>query len=310
MIWKKFNALGTEVIISAALREDQACLLDMAQSIIVNFEKKFSRFLIGNELADFNNFSGGEFLASKEFIEIVGVAQKMHERTAGIFDPTIIGNLEEVGYDKSFVLADKNITDKKVDREKLKQDFAGRVRFSNLKITDDKIIKPSGLRVDFGGLGKGYIVDRLSKTIFAEIENYWISAGGDIVARGHDEGIVGWKIGVQNPHQPTEEIFQIKTKGEKIGIATSGIFQRRGKSGDFEWHHVIDARTGLPTENNILAVTAIAPSAMESDVFAKTVLILGSEEGLKFIEAQSEAASIIFLKDGEVIFSKRVLKYL
>ena len=114
---------------------------------------------------------------------------------------------------------------------------------------------------------------------------------------------------MQNPNNPGTELFSIHTLGETLGIATSGIFKRQGVKGQVAWHHLIDPRTGLPVDNNILAVTAIAPDATRADVFAKTVLILGESAGLKFIERQPGSACIIFLKTKGIRSSERALRY-
>jgi len=153
------------------------------------------------------------------------------------------------------------------------------------------------------------IVDFLSDNLFNDVKNFWISAGGDLIAKGGGENNKGWKIGVQNPNEPEKEIFSVQTKGEKIGIATSAIFKRKGEAGGFKWNHLIDPRTGLPVENNIIAATAIAPTAQKADVYAKTALILGKDEGMKFVESKENSACIIFLKDGSMALSKNALKY-
>lgn len=131
-----------------------------------------------------------------------------------------------------------------------------------------------------------------------------------MLVKGGQQAGGGWKIGVQDPKRPEREIFFIHSRGEKIGIATSGVFKRKGRAGDFSWHHIIDPRSGLPAENEILTVTAVAASAKQADILAKTVLILGQGAGLGFINGQPDAAAIIFLKNGQAIFSQRALPYL
>ncbi len=311
MVWKKFNALGTEIIITAALtvEQERKKLLDEAEKIVLDFEKKFSRFLDGNELSRFNNFSGGEFAASQTMLDLLKEAKRANLLTQGIFEPAIIGSLEDSGYDRSFLELDK-LPGRKVTPSNIAKKFFKQPRINDLEILGDKVVKPKGLRLDFGGLGKGYLADFLGDHLFGRVSDFWISAGGDLLVKGGDQPGAGWNVGVQNPHKPAQEIFSIKSKGEKIGIATSGVFKRKGRSGDFFWHHLIDPRTGLPTANDVLAVTAVAASAKQADVFSKTVLILGERAGLEFIDGQEGAAALIFLKNGQTVFSKKALTYL
>lgn len=309
--WKKFNALGSEVIVVADLRDDQTHLLDQAEQTVFEFEQRFSRFFKESELSRFNDFAGGDIKISQTMAELLVIAKEVNELTGGIFDPTIIGSLEAIGYNRRFdELYQTTVLRPSGNSEEIREEFFRRTKLDQLKITGDTAIKPAGLRLDFGGLGKGYIVDYLSNGLFAGIADCWISAGGDLAVKGSDQDAVGWKIGVQDPNSPEKEIFSVWTKGGNCGIATSGIHKRKGGQGQAAWHHLIDPRTGLPVANNILAVTVISTDAKRADIFAKTVLILGETAGLEFIERQSGSAAIIFFKDGGMVFSKQALNYI
>lgn len=309
--WIKFNGLGSEIIIVANLEIGQEYLLEQAKTNVQNFENSFSRFIKKNELDNFNNFSEGKFAASELFVQLIRDSQSLHAETKGIFDPTIISSLEKIGYNKSFTeIVSTNGVPTEV--QAISRDFSNRTKLSELRIDGNTVEKPVGLRIDFGGIGKGFLADYLSDNLFKFVENFWISLGGDIVIKGHqkDDEKKGWKVGVQDPNEPATEIFSIKTGGKKLGIATSGIFKRQGVNGGVSWHHIIDPRTGLPVENNIIAATVISSSAKRADVFAKTVLILGEKQGLELIERENDSAAILFFKGGGAAFSKRAPQYL
>lgn len=313
MIWREFKAMGTDIVLFALLEPEQENILNEAELAILDFEKRFSRFVEGNELADFNNYLKPETEVSETLAELLKESNNYFIKTKGIFDPTIIGSLERVGYDKNFLELDPKSERSKhniIDPDKIQREFRSRSKMGDLRIEKRIIKRPYGFRVDFGGIGKGYIVDVLSQTILRGVENYWFSAGGDIFVSGSQQDGEGWDIGVQNPLKPEENIFYINTRGEKIGIASSGIIMRSGQKGNFKWNHIIDPRFGLPIKNNILSVTVISSNAVKADIYAKTVLILGGYEGLKFIEKESDSACIIFMKNNKPIFSKRAGLYL
>jgi thiamine biosynthesis lipoprotein len=305
--------MGTDIIISALLEPEKQNILKEAEEIIAEFEKRFSRFIDNNELTNFNNSTETEIEVSETMLELLKESVNYYIKTKEIFDPTIIGSLEKIGYDKNFLEINhdsENNLPTEINLNQIKTEFNLRYKVSDIKIKDKIIKKPIGLRIDLGGIGKGYIVDFLSKTIFADIENFWISAGGDILAVGNPGDGIGFDIGVQNPVKPQENIFFVNTKSEKLGIASSGIIKRSGQKGDFKWNHIIDPRTGLSIVNNILSATVMSSSATKADIYAKTVLILGEEEGLEFIEKEEDSACIIFTKDNKIIFSKRADLYL
>jgi thiamine biosynthesis lipoprotein len=317
MQWKKFKAMGTEMVITASLSEEQSGFLDEAEKIIADFEKRFSRFLPDSELSRLNNAPAGEIRVSREMSGILKETKKMHLETGGVFDPTIINGLIKIGYDKSFekIIENSESPDENVepDTEKITEEFLKRPKMNDLIIFEEKIIKPKNFMIDLGGIGKGYIADLLCAGLFADVANFWLSAGGDLIVKGHDENTknaIGWKVGVQDPSHPEKEIFFLKTNGRQLGIATSGIHKRKGDKGGFKWHHIIDPRNGLPVENDILAVTAVSSTATRADIFAKTALILGQDEGLKFIDGKEDSMCIMFFKNREIKFSKRASEYL
>ncbi|MHB8904226.1 MAG: FAD:protein FMN transferase [Patescibacteria group bacterium] len=313
MIWREFKAMGTDIIISALIEPEKQNILKEAENIVLEFEKRFSRFIKDNELTNFNDSAETKIEVTEMMLELLKESIHYFIKTKGIFDPTIIGSLEKVGYDKNFLDINskpENNLSKKINLDQIRAEFNLRHKISDLKIKNKIIEKPVGFRVDFGGIGKGYITDFLSRTVLADLENFWISAGGDILAVGNPGDDIGWDIGVQNPLKPEENIFFINTNGEKLGIATSGIIKRSGQSGDFQWNHLIDPRSGLSVINNILSVTVISSSAIKADIYAKTILILGEEDGLEFIEREDDSAGLIFTKDNKLIFSKRADLYL
>jgi len=311
MIWKKFKALGSDIILSADPDRGQKSSLDEAEQIIIDFEKRFSRFVDGNELSRLNDLSGQDYAGSDMMIDLLKKSGHLYHETNGIFDPTIIGSLEAIGYARSFdeVNKDNALKNDKFDLEIIQRINSLRPRMEELKIFGNILTRPKNFRLDLGGIGKGYIVDFLTDKIFCDIENFWISAGGDLLVRGMADNESGWQIGVQDPENPEHDKFIIKTKGEKLAVATSGVIKRKGLLNDFAWHHIIDPRNGLPVKNDILSVTVISTDTARADVFAKTVLILGPEDGLKFIEAKTDSACIIFLKNKEPIFSRNAIKY-
>jgi FAD:protein FMN transferase len=311
MIWKKFKAMGSDIVISADLAGGQEGLIVKAEKIVGDFEKRFSRFIAENELAQLNDKSGINYTASTMMVDILNKAKQLYDETNRIFDPCVIGSLESIGYARSFdENNDRTSPCKEADKVIIIDNNITRPKLNELNISGDIIDRPKDFRLDLGGIGKGYIVDYLSDHVFQGTKNYFISAGGDLIVNGQAENKAGWEIGVEDPAHPEKDIFSLKTKGEKLAVATSGIIKKRGNNNVFNWHHIIDPSTGLPVDNEILSVTLISTSTIRADVFAKTVLILGPVAGLKFIEDKEDSACIIFLRDKEPILSRQAKKYL
>jgi thiamine biosynthesis lipoprotein len=74
-------------------------------------------------------------------------------------------------------------------------------------------------------------------------------------------------------------------------------------------HHIINPYTGQPAETDVMTATIVAPTVMEAEAAAKAVLILGAEEGLKWIESDPVLAGIIVLENGHTFYSQRISEY-
>lgn len=311
---KHFRAMGTEVFVSIIADDALSAEQEIAQSehTIALFEKNFSRFLPESELTKLNRSAGRPFHARAEMIHLLKEAKRWYAETGGIFDPTVISALEEFGYGKSIDFTrgpavDANPADITAHRNR----FSARRRFSELVINEAEHIinAPEGLRIDLGGIGKGYIVDAVAAHISKLFNDFWISAGGDIFLSGTHFG-APWEVNVQNPFSLGDDIGHIAIpRGKQAALATSGITKRKGVKGDFAWHHLIDPTTGLPAKNDIVAVTVLAPTTTAADILAKTVLIAGKEKGMKLMSRYQDVGCIIIDTKGAIIVSDPMKEY-
>lgn len=289
--------MGSEVMISIITDDTIAALQALARTerVIADFEQRFSRFLPESELSRMNR-DGGTFHASPAMTTLLGVAQIWHKKTDGIFDPTVIMSLEALGYNRNIDFSQgPNIDSNAPDIDGLRKQFATRAPFTSLRIDADTqtVIIPPELRIDLGGIGKGYIVDECAEMIAQTHKNFWLSAGGDICMSGTNFG-EPWNVGVQDPFTPEKDIGYIHIgKDTRKALATSGIIKRKGVKGDIAWHHIIDPRTGMPADNDIVSVTVLAPTVTAADILAKTVLILGKEKGIEYIDQYPETGCCI-----------------
>jgi thiamine biosynthesis lipoprotein len=165
---------------------------------------------------------------------------------------------------------------------------------------------PSGLHLDFGGIAKGWTADQATRKLSA-FGPALVNAGGDIAASGPLTNGDAWTIGVTDPFDPESNLEVLMI--EQGGVATSGKDYRRWKQDSVWQHHIIDPRTGLPAQTDVLTVTVVAPSAIEAEVAAKVALISGSRAGLEWIESNIALAGMLVLEDGQRIYSQRIHEY-
>ncbi|MFZ1654322.1 MAG: FAD:protein FMN transferase [Candidatus Moraniibacteriota bacterium] len=242
---------GQEALAEAALRE----VFDLFRG----FESRYSRFIEGNELWEFNR--GSRRVLSSEFFRLLSEAKRYHEETNGLFDPSILPVLEHEGY----VGVASGVTPKQ------------QRGFAELSLDKETLTatKPRELVVDLGGIGKGFIVDQVVDFLSQHFDNFLIDAGGDIFAKGANrkEGYPYWAIEVEHPDRVSQPPALLMLTD--MAVATSGINRRCWEKDGEQKHHIIDPAIGQSAAPDFLSVTVVAPDTTAADVWAKSLYIAG-----------------------------------
>ena len=259
-----FRAMGTEV----------ECLLDgepgsgfaAVEAEFERLEALLSRFRDDSELSRLN--ADGELAAGLDLLAVTRLALEARERTSGTFDPTVHDAVVAAGYDRSFELvapAGGTVSSRGAR-------CGGAVAVSGKTIT-----LGHGVRLDLGGIAKGYAVDR-AVSILAADGPCLVNAGGDLAVGGGT-----WPVAVEG----TELTLELAGGA----LATSGRDRRRWQRGGEERHHLIDPSTGLPSGSELLRVTVAAPTAVEAEVLAKVAFLTG----------HIDAPHVLVTGDGRVV---------
>ena len=166
---------------------------------------------------------------------------------------------------------------------------------------------PAGVRLDLGGIAKGWAADEAARRLRPHGPAL-VNAGGDIALNGPRANGEPWPIGITDPFNPDEQIEVVRV--ESGGVATSGRDYHRWRQAGLEQHHILDPRTGRPAETDVLAATVIAPTAPQAEMAAKAALILGSRDGLRWLDARPTLAGLLVLDYGKILYSRRMYPHL
>lgn len=266
---------------------------DIEQAFLMfrDFEMRFSRFRPESEVSRLNVSS--TFHVSDELFDILIRSKAYFEETNGIFDPTILATLLREGYGSSFGTNEFG----RSGRGRLTEAYT----FSDvsLDVSTHLVMKPELCLIDLGGIGKGYIVDRVAEKLACSYTNFIVDAGGDMYVSGRDcsSSYPSFAIEIENAHAKQGGIGLLMVSDQ--AVATSGVNRRRWKQagGKTEKSHLIDVERRMSTESDLLTTTAVAKTAERADVMAKTLCLLGSERARLFAEDKHIPAFFI-LKDG------------
>lgn len=296
----EFFAMGGATEMQIVGGEREAAL--RVQGLFATYERTMSRFREDSELNALNASAGQPFRASPLLFDVVCDAVGWACVTDGLFDPTVIDALEAMGYDRPFDLLPA--TRAAVAERPRTQ--AGRWRAIALDHDRETITLPRGVRIDLGGIGKGYSVDR-AIGLLGPGANAIVNASGDLYAAGDGPEGEGWYVGVQDPFDSSADVALLNVNDR--GVATSGSTKRHWTLADGRYHHLIDPRTGMSSESELATVTVVAPTATQADVLAKTAYLLGPREGLRFVERFAGTAAVAVTMRGDVLTSSGLAEY-
>jgi thiamine biosynthesis lipoprotein len=157
-----------------------------------------------------------------------------------------------------------------------------------------QLLKP-GMRLDLGGIGKGYAADAALATLKEHgVTRALVAAGGDIAVSGPPPGAEGWTIGIAPLEDP-----DAKSKRYLIlhdaAVSTSGDAEQYLEIGGKRYSHILDPKTGLGLTDR-LSVTVVAPKGLSADPLTKVVSVLGPERGLAIIDGLDGVAALVVRK--------------
>ena len=179
---------------------------------------------------------------------------------------------------------------------------------NDIIITDSKISIPEGYIIDLGSIAKGYAADEVVKILKDNnINSALVNLGGNIQALNTKPDASEFQIGIMNPsieNKTGENIASIKINN--MAVVTSGINQRYFENNEKIYHHIFDATTGYPVDNNLASVSIITPDGIKADVLSTVIFIMGIDEGLKYIETLDDVEAVFVDRQGNITQSSGI----
>jgi FAD:protein FMN transferase len=273
-------------------------------------DARLSRFQPESELSGLNRAAGRWFAASDVLYEAVAVAVAFAHASGGLFDPTLLPQLEALGYDRDFDL---------IARREIAQDdgalhatppLPSKPAWRGIKIdsASRRVCLPQGSRLDLGGIAKGWAADVALARYCAPFSGALVNVGGDLRVRGGPAPGAAWSAGIRDPRgelaaTPALPAYVATVTFSRGGLATSGALRRWWLRNGERHHHLLDPRSGSPVRAwiddrdtpsgagsppLIATATALAPTAARAEVAAKVALLRGYPDALRAIEAAWE----------------------
>lgn len=274
--------------------------IDQAIAEVKRIEDLLSTFKENSQTNQINDQAGvNPVKIDKEVMLLISRANKISAITDGAFDITY-GSIDKSlwNFDLNMVsLPDKETALKSVDL----------INFRHVIINEQEctvMLKNKGMRIGFGGIGKGYAADK-AKLVLQNlgIKSGIVNAAGDLITWGEQLNGKAWTIGIADPDQRGRPFSSLNISN--MAIATSGNYEKFVFIDGKRYSHTIDPKTGLPV-SGIKSVSILCPSAELADALATPVVVMGVKVGLNLINQLHHVECVIIDDDDKLYTSKKI----
>ena len=280
-------ALDTYITLTAEGSDASRAVKD-ASELLLKMEAKLSRTNEDSEISKLNKSTKEEPVTlSEDTYYLLTMVLKHSESTRGKFDPTIAPVMDAWGFGTNpHVPTTQEISDAKA-----------RVDYKKVHLLSNRraYVEP-GTSVDLGGAAKGFIGDILTQKLRTyDLKKIILDLGGNICAWSASSEV---SIGIVSPRN-TAELCCTYTldPGEATCVITSGAYERFFEQDGVKYGHIMDTKTGVPANTDILSATVIGPDGTKGDVFSTALFSVGSGEA-KTIAMREHVDCILCMENG------------
>lgn len=274
--------------------------IDSGVAEIQRIERLLTTFSDDSETNLINQNAGiSPVVVSAETFDLIERSLRISQVTQGAFDITY-GSIDKRlwNFDQQMTSLPDNETAKNMVRL---------INFHNVILDRKKrtvFLKEKGMRIGFGGIGKGYAAERAKLVMKQQgVESGVVNASGDLTAWGFQPNGSPWTVGIANP-DAKHNVFSYMSITD-MAVATSGNYEKFVMIDGKKYSHTINPRTGLPV-TGIKSVTIITTNAEIADAMATPVMIMGIRTGLDMIDQIKDIEAVIIDDNDRLYTSKNI----
>ena len=287
----------------SAVTDDEALAKSYIQAGIDEIKRVEQLLTTYSEDSETNQINTNAGIApvqvSPETFALIERAQRISGITQGAFDLSY-GSVDKKLW--NFDTQAKSLPDKKTALKMVRL-----INFRNIVLDKEQgtvFLREKGMRIGFGGIGKGYAADR-AKQIMKDMgcTSGVVNASGDLNAWGYQPGGRPWTIGIVNPNASNTAFSYMEVTD--LAVATSGNYEKYIMVDGKKYSHTINPKTGLPV-TGIKSVTIIAPHAEIADAMATPVTIMGIEAVIYMVNQMKNIEAVLIDDNDKLYTSKNI----
>ena len=298
---KKYALLGSpfEITVVAKDTVEGNFYVNSAVNEVKRIENLISDWIPTTQISQVNQNAGiVPIKVNNEVFELVERALKISKLTDGAFDISYASMDKIWKFDGSMKeMPSPEAIKKSVERigyEKIILDTKNKTIF----------LKDAGMKLGLGGIGQGYIADKVKEILQAKgCTAGIVNVSGDINTWGSQNDGKPWTVGIVNPVNKNKVFATFPLIDS--AVETSGSYEKYVTFNNIRYSHIIDPRTGYPA-TGVVSVSVFAKQTEIADALATGVFVLGVEVGLNLINQLKGIECIIVDDKGKIFTSKGI----
>ena len=270
---------------------DAEAALHSAEYELKKLEKLFSPTLAASDARRIGEPNGGYVMVAHETAAMLETAQRVSEMTDGAFDVTVGPLVSLWGFETG---APSVPSGEAIESAKRLVDYR------NLDLAGTSVHVEKGMRVSFGGIGKGMAADLLTDIFHAHhVEGALMNFGGNVQTLGKRPDGADWRVGIQDPLNADKAVGVVTA--QDCAIVTSGAYQRGFTEDGCYYHHILDPKTGYPADSGLVSVTVIAKKGAYADALSTALFVMGEEKAAALYRSAGDFEMVLVTEDGRVL---------
>ena len=259
------------------------------RALCAKYENMLSRTVEGSDIYNINHALGKGVTVSDETIYLLNEAIKYCELTDGHVDITVAPLMDLWDF-----TGDKPEKTPPSDEEI--QALLKHVDYRNIEINGNEVtLKDPEAEIDLGFIAKGFIADKLKEMLLSKgVTSALINLGGNVQLIGSKPDGGDYIIGVKRPFSNGDDALTTLSIHD-TSMATSGVYERCFDYNGTLYHHILDAKTGYPVQNDLYQVSVLCPDSCTADALSTTLFVLGQEKGMELLSRNEFDAHAIYV---------------
>ena len=238
----------------------------------------------GNSVVSLLNENGGG--NAEKISDYLSILLDVCEKSEGAFDFTLGGVSDLWKFGSNPVIPD----------EKMLADAVSHSGYEKVSLDGNSVSVSDELIIDFGASGKGIALDEIKNHFeSSKTKRAVVAVGGSVLLYGDGE----FTVGIRNP-EGNSGSYIAKLKTDARCVSTSGSYEQSFEKNGRIYHHIIDPKTGYPSENEVVSVTIVSESGLLSDALSTACFVLGVEKGFGLADEYG-AKAVFITKDKKII---------